>query len=247
MSSWMKEKTEVSEFVLYMNCQGYLNNKDELDKLLHHREPLFFCLSETHVDDSVIDSEMFVDGYAVVNCLSHSRRTGGVTIFVLQNLNFTVKLNESINGMIWIVALETLFKNKKYLLTVLYHPPGTADNLFVDYLNQFLHSVVDYDGTLLIVGDFNFDLLKKTYYSDKISNMIYSYGLNQLVGKPTCITQYSSTLTDYVISNERNLVCDVLLTPKISDHSIIIILIPVTDIQKQKKIKKLQQGLIFTW
>ena len=53
--------------------------------------------------------------------------------------------------------------------------------------------------------------------------MLYQNGLYQIIKSPTRITQYSSTIIDYVITNKRDTSHVVHLTPKISDHNIITV------------------------
>jgi endonuclease/exonuclease/phosphatase family metal-dependent hydrolase len=72
-----------------------------------------------------------------------------------------------------------------------------------------------------MLGDFNLDVLK--YGADKSAteyvDLLFSYGLLQLVTNPTRVTSHSASLIDHVITNNVVDSCDtVVLLAKISDH-----------------------------
>ena len=73
---------------------------------------------------------------------------------------------------------------------------------------------------ILITGDFNIDWSKNSFYENKIEKIIKENGFMQIVEKYTRITETSSTIIDYVITNSPN----VKILDKsdiISDHEII--------------------------
>ncbi|CAH0549695.1 unnamed protein product [Brassicogethes aeneus] len=117
------------------------------------------------------------------------------------------------------------YSHESYLRTVftiwLYHPPQKENVKFINYFNNYLDQVSTHEGINIIVGDFNYDLTKYSFYGDKILRNIFSNGFTQIVDTPTRITNVSSTLIDYIITNNKNLSFKVHLSPKISDHCLI--------------------------
>src|ERR1700761_1188284 len=91
---------------------------------------------------------------------------------------------------------------------------------------KFLLSFGDHTVNNIICGDFNIDLKKSGTYSNRVSNIINSQGMKQMVTSETRITEKSKTLIDYVISNNYLVKANVLLTDKISDHCTIEIELP---------------------
>lgn len=67
---------------MYLNCQGYLNNKDQLLLLIRNNKPLIVCLTETHITEHIMEEEYKVDGYNVEICNTKNSRTGGVSILL---------------------------------------------------------------------------------------------------------------------------------------------------------------------
>lgn len=188
--------------------------------LVEKFRPAVLCLSETHVDKEVYDKELKINGYKLEKCLTHNRRTGGVLVYIKKEFQFKKIINEVQGNYIWMLGIEIKIRNKIYQLITIYHPPQTNDNLFLEYVDNFLDDI-ECKGVVIIVGDFNIDYSKDTFYKRKIKDIIYQYGLYQLVNSPTRITKTSSTIIDYIITNEKELNYENWLTPKISDHNIL--------------------------
>ena len=87
--------------------------------------------------------------------------------------------------------------------------------------NLLTHLATEWDGALLIMGDFNIYLLDRhSAVVVQYKNMLDSYSLHQHVQVPTCITSKSSMLIDHTVSNVPNRVTytNVLPCPTVSDH-----------------------------
>ncbi|KAK9736750.1 hypothetical protein QE152_g11279 [Popillia japonica] len=91
---------------------------------------------ETHVDEEVTDNEIIIEGYNLVK------------IFAAH--------------YIWLICVEIETRDEKILLNVFYHPPQTADNLFLQYLEEHIEEILDYSGKLILTGDFNLDFNSNT-------------------------------------------------------------------------------------
>ena len=87
--------------------------------------------------------------------------------------------------------------------------------------NLLTHLATEWDGALLIMGDFNIYLLDRhSAIVVQYKNMLDSYSLHRHVKVPTCITSKSSMLIDHTVSNVPNRVTytNVLPCPTVSDH-----------------------------
>lgn len=107
------------------------------------------------------------------------------------------------------------------LLTNLYHPPQKENAKFLEYFEDYIDKFINEYDFIIVMGDFNFDLLQKTYYSEKLLKIIEKNGLKQMVNSATRITPNSQTLIDHVISNIKEAKVRVDHTNIISDHSIV--------------------------
>lgn len=77
---------------MYFNCEGLINNTDEIDFLVKQRKAALLLLYETHVDDSVYDNELEINGYYSLKCLTDNRRTGGIQIYIDKSCNYIYKV-----------------------------------------------------------------------------------------------------------------------------------------------------------
>ncbi|KAJ8971063.1 hypothetical protein NQ317_002755, partial [Molorchus minor] len=224
--------------IVYFNCQGFINNKDQILQLVLDWKPIILCLSETHVDDDITDSELKIAGYNYEKCVTTNRRTGGILIYISDNYKYKVKETQNLLNYLWLISITIKLNKCNYIISALYHPPQVSDNLFIEFFKNYLDSAVEFNGTLIICGDFNYDLLSETYYGNKCKTIINQNGLSQLIKGPTRVTLNSATLIDYVITNNRNLISKVHYTPKISDHAILTIKISVENANQIQKMYK---------
>lgn len=200
-----------------------MHNIDNIKCLIVEWKPIVICLVETHVDSQISEKEIKIEGYQSEKCLTSNRRTGGILVYVKNGYNYKILRSDKIEPYLWTLSIELNILNNKYCVTSFYHPPQRNDSLFLEYFENYLEEIMEYDGNIYIGGDFNYDLLKDTYYSKKIKEMIHRSGLYQIVNKPTRVTDNSSTLIDYIITNNKNTLHEVHETPRISDHSILSI------------------------
>lgn len=67
---------------IYFNLCGAINNLNSVRCVIKKHKPLLLFMSETHLTNDVQDFEISCDGYQIIRCDSHSKRTGGVLIYI---------------------------------------------------------------------------------------------------------------------------------------------------------------------
>lgn len=205
----------------YLNAQSLVKNRDSIAIFANKYKPELIFLSETHVTPDIEDCEININGYEIIRCDSHSRFTGGVVIFVKKNIKYSVLFNKNIINNAWILSIKVKNIVKPGIYSVLYHSPSESAKDFLDIFENWLELNLKCTTFNVIVGDFNINMLKHDSYSSRLEKVINFYGLKQLIGDPTRITQNTTTLIDLCITNYFELEASVLHTPKITDHSII--------------------------
>lgn len=220
-------KETVNNEIIYFNCQGYINNRDQIKLLVQKSGPLFVCLTETHITDNILDCEFQLDGYRTEQCTTENSRTGGVILYISNRVKYENVKRLKQDNFLWLISIKFKLRNHatNYMLSVIYHPPKKEDSKFIKIFEDYLQELSEINGNQIILGDFNYDLLKDTYYANRIKDIIYKTGYKQMVTDPTRITSESATLIDYVITNIKQLQLKVNLSPKISDHLIISVYI----------------------
>ena len=93
-------------------------------------------------------------------------------------------------------------------------------NKYADELNLMLSDFNRTGSIILLLGDFNIDLLKlndKILIKDYLDNF-FSQGFYPLITLPTRVTETSATLIDNVFINQSNIHCSGILVSDLSDH-----------------------------
>ena len=161
------------------------------------------CVSETWLRDELeIDRDLV--GYT---CFFDNRvggTGGGVAIYVrndcfkkIQQKSKLIKCTESI-------LLECQFNNA-FNMTILqtYRPPNLSHNTFIDELRHAIDHLSAQNKTLLVCGDFNYDLLNMTHNSQTFEffSVLSSVGLLPLISKPTRAHETCASLIDNIYCN----------------------------------------------
>ena len=131
-------------------------------------------------------------------------------------------LEENILECIWIEI--HVKKSENYLIVTIYQPPDGSDYLSTCINNSFnnmLSNVITKSREVTLLGDTNVNYLKK---NDNLANKNIShlYGFQQIVTKPTRITEYSKALIDTIFTTNTSIVSahDINLT-SIADHDMV--------------------------
>jgi len=106
------------------------------------------------------------------------------------------------------------------LLLVCYCYRPLSCNVY--WLSDFSDSMDKYflkQKECIVLGDFNFDILKSVGSSRVWLELMESFNYSQLGDKPTRISQHSSTLIDHIFSNAPNNIASISVAHySISDH-----------------------------
>jgi len=102
-------------------------NFESFKELMYEKKPHVLCLSETHVTNDILQNEIQIDNYNVVRCDSSSRHTGGVIIYILENIKFktisTVTLDKT-----WFATIQ--LEDPKLQISEVYKSPAQKPNDF---------------------------------------------------------------------------------------------------------------------
>ena len=125
--------------------------------------------------------------------------------------------------------IEVKFNSTKFIIGSVYrpgtqHPTLSASEQFTQFCD-FFSSISDYINsknlTSYIFGDFNLDCLKygSNNFVNEYVDLLFSYGMLQVVTKPTRCTLLTATLIDHVITNSNSQSFNtIILTSFLSDH-----------------------------
>jgi exonuclease III len=213
----LKSKTNI----LYFNIAGLSTNFIALRHIVEIKNPMIVFLAETHIVEIDAFDQYSIPGYKNVACLSYSRHTGGVAIYVKDSVQFNIRHNEYVDGN-WLLGITVVRGMFPGNYGVLYHSPSTSDQRFIDILENWLDLFLDSSKLNILAGDFNINWLdvSNSFNLQRLANF---FNLKQIVNEYTRISRHSRTLIDHVFCNLDNVFSFVDNALKITDHETLII------------------------
>lgn len=178
---------------------------------------MILALSETRLTVEIEDSEVNVPGYSIVRCDAENRNTGGVLLYVRDDIKFRIVDKKKIVSNCWCVVIEMRENLYKGMIAVVYHSPSASNGDFVRFLEDTVEDlIIKYD--CIVIGDFNIDIMVDSFYTKKLLTVMQNLGMRQYVECPTRVTKDSRTMIDLIFSNKEVKV-QVNEKPKITDHA----------------------------
>ena len=236
-----------------------LRNKIDLVRYLLFQNPFdIFAISESWLDCTISNTDMGIDGY-IIERKDRNLMGGGIACYVRSNLTH-VRRTDLENEQLEIMWLEIkLNKSKPWLVGVVYRPPSSYSEFF-QRLEINLERVLDSSRNVVILGDFNCNMICQNPLSDKLMSICNDLQLKQLIDLPTRITENSSSCIDLILLPvEKTTIQSGVMSVGISDHSLIYVNLkekvecskagPITfrSFKKFDSSKFLSEGSKLTW
>ena len=157
-----------------------------------------------------------------------ARKGGGVSLYVKENIQFTVRndiaVNDGSTENIFIEIDKGVYNTSKdVLIGLIYRPPNTSMLNFNKELENTLHTISRENKIIYLLGDYNINLLNTDLHAQTSNfiDILYSHHLFPLITKPTRSVGGRGTLIDNIFTNdfhESFKHCQGLLYCDISDH-----------------------------
>ena len=164
-------------------------------------------------ENNVLLQHVTIRGYAQAFNNRHMTRGGGVGIYLKESIKFKSRpdLERKYPGMeyLWL-EISGRNRHSKLLLGTIYSLERIM--CYNDWLENFesllRELTITWDGMLLMMGDFNIDILHEDKLQvQKYFDILTTKDLKQLITKPTRTTRPSSTLTDHKLSDRKKTIC----------------------------------------
>ena len=202
--------------ILHLNIRSIRHKLSYLNSFVNDFDIL--CFTETHLDHTVNNDDLHLDGFC--NILRKDRNSfgGGVMIY-LSNQIHAYRRQEFEPTDIECIWIEVDNHTCKYFLCCIYRPPN-SDNSFWTKLSWCIDKVGEISDKIILVGDINVDLLN-TPQSHIIREIISTHNLINNIHEPTRTTNTSSTLLDPILTSVDIKVCEsgtLTIDASISDH-----------------------------
>ena len=184
------------------------------------KKPAILCLTETHITDQILEKELEINkNYTLYNCKSNSSYTGGIMVFISNQISIKKVNMKSLDYQYWFLHITFKVKYLEYELCVYYRSPSCNTIDFLNFFKSICEEIWESNNIIVHLGDFNINYISDDGYVRKLKEIINLYGMKQLVTKFTRVTDKSKSIIDLVISNDFLLKVNIIDTPKLSDHS----------------------------
>ena len=189
-------------------------------------------LSETwlnleNTDDAVIEGFDHIYVVRPTDCSINNKETGGgLSFFIRKGVNYKVCENMKIvQPFMESLFIEVFRNNKTYMIGLIYRVPNTNIDSFINKLNELIEPIKNRHEVILL-GDFNIDLLQANRYSTEFQNMLQSNYLVPSILEATRVAlvnrngenHITETLIDNIFINRSTDFKSGLIYSSITDH-----------------------------
>ena len=206
-----------------MNVNSLLKHIDEIRHVLLSAPFDIFAINKSKIDELIIpDNETSIPGYNL-NRKDRNRAGGGVVLYIRDNIPFSNREDLVPSSLEVVCAEINRPHSKSFLVCIWYRPPNSDMDLFNE-CEIFFQRCDTESRELILVGDLNCDVSKVSLdpHTRQLSFLCSLYQIDQLIDKPTRVTDTSATMIDPVLTNvKENIHASGVIHLGISDYSLI--------------------------
>ncbi|KAJ8940053.1 hypothetical protein NQ314_010885 [Rhamnusium bicolor] len=246
----IKNKTLVG----LLNIRSITSSYQTFIDLVLERNYDIFCLTETWLKNCILDENVNINGYRIDrvdrNHTEFKCRGGGVALYFKSEYTYEVLDKGNEHDIDYIASIITLSKRIKLGIILLYKPPTVNYNK-LDFLTDILDTISPLVDELLLLGDFNINILNSDQNNVKfLSDLVSAYNLSQIVLYPTL----NNSIIDHVYVTNREFVTETIVEEvnkfitedgkTLTDHNLINCFIEIPKVSKPPSYKLIQLDLI---
>ena len=167
----------------------------------------------------------------IIAHIKQARGYCGVSIYIHNSLDFTVKPDLTINNNdIESLTIEINKKKRNTLINALYRAPNGQIEPFENFLNNIFSKIKKSNKLFHIAGDFNLNLLDQDTNREvqRFLNIVYRNGMIPTIKKPGRVTRKTTTAIDHILTNSFTYTVfkTAIFKSDISDHFPVCFIIP---------------------
>ena len=194
--------------IVHLNARSLIRHFDDIACLVSSVHPDILAVSETWLNSSVGDGEVYIPGYCLLRC-DRSRCGGGVAIYFAEHLsccNLTHGPSSSGVEYLW-VSIDSRLFSSPLVIGCFYRPPSLPTQSVQDVCDS-IERMMTTKRNVIACGDFNVDMtaLHKPH-SKLLSNFLTSHSLQQPINSPTHFSTTSQSILDLFIVTSDIKIC----------------------------------------
>ena len=156
------------------------------------------CFGESKLDNSYPTGQFSISGYSSPYRLDVSKSSGGLLIYVNENIASRQLTDYKFCGDIQALPIELNFLKSKWLFLPIYRPPRTNLSDFINEISNIIDFYSNKYQNILIGGDFNVEVSDKT-----LETFMNKYELFSLIKAPTCFKGTNGRCIDLFLTNKK--------------------------------------------
>ena len=183
--------------ISYININSIRNKLQDIDLLLNGKVDVL-TIAETKLDNSFPEAQFCLEGYKKPFRLDDTRNSGGLLVYVNNNIPSRRLHLFNFASDIQIIPIELNFRKQKWLILSIYRPPKQNFLYFLTNLTEAVDFYSRNYENILINGDFNAepqDAKMKTFLD---ANTLHSHH-----NIKTCWKSAKGTCIDLILSNKK--------------------------------------------
>lgn len=211
---------------IHINARSIRKHFDDIQLLLSALDNPFSLIgiSETWLND---DDKNLFDLPSYKSEYSHraNNNHGGVAVYIKSNVHYNRRYDIELDVIdcesVWVQLNYDFLKldNKSFIFGCIYRSPSSSVKNFCEALQNVMHTLALNHANVVIMGDFNINLLDLSSPSSlNYSGVYQSFGYECLISIPTRCINNGSTLIDHALSNLSVAPDAGVLKVDISDH-----------------------------
>lgn len=170
--------------ICHINARSVPAHISDITNLLTESRLHVCAVSETFLKPNAMHCNYGVKGYRVFRNDRVDRSGGGVALYVTEGLSTKVVLSSGAGSEIEFLFVEVSTFSKKVLIGVCYNPPPSNNK--INSLQDILSDLADNYDHLILLGDFNINLLKSNAEARRFRTLVGSLSLDFLKFNVTC-------------------------------------------------------------
>ena len=212
--------------IAHVNIRSLRNKVIDVQYFLTSNQYDLFSLSETWLDDDICMNEIScVPGYKFVG-KHRGSLGGGVGCYIKENISYLRRedLESDEIELMWLEIKR--HQSSSYFVGVLYRKPSSDATLFFNILEQNMDNVFSVTNNIIILGDFNCNMMTNNRLSDRVNELRINFSMRQMINDYTRVSPNSKTLIDLILVSDA-ITCfkSGVQTIGISDHSLVYLVI----------------------
>ena len=200
LNSLYKRRLECPNNIIaaYLNINSIRNKLLGVSCLLQDKVDVL-TIAESKLDSSFPTKQFHLDGYNSPYRLDISKNSGGILIYVADNIPSKLKTDFNIPNNLQIIPLELNFRKQKWLYVSVYRPPKDSLGIFLEFLSSLIDYYSNNFENILVMGDMNAEVA-----DPRMTHFVETHNMYSHIKEKTCWKSPDGSCIDLVLSNKKH-------------------------------------------